>query len=336
MEYSLIDQYRIWLSSVHGISAKKFHMLMANLEDARDIWQNPECSKPFLDEKTYESLVNARTEESFIRLFYTLEKSGVTALTTLSDSYPASLLNIYDPPPVLYVRGNTELNFDKCFGIVGTRNPSFDGKKSASVFSETLAQNGVTIVSGLARGVDTIAHEACLNAGGNTVAVLGCGLNHMYPPENADLAERIVASGGSIISEMLPDEGPQKWSFPMRNRIIAGMSEGVLIVEGRKTSGAMITAACALDASREVYAIPGSIYACNSEGPNHLIQNGAFPALSPWDILEAQRWGTRPGESKEKKKAVDLNENEKLLVEKLKIQPLSFELSEGMGYTERN
>ncbi|MBQ1257907.1 MAG: DNA-processing protein DprA, partial [Clostridia bacterium] len=250
---------------------------------------------------------------------------GITAIASSSSAYPARLLEIYDPPPTLYVRGNADLDFEKAFAVVGTRTPSFDGRKTASAFTETLSENGVTIISGLARGVDTIAHESCLNAGGKTVAVLGCGLNRMYPPENAELAERILSSGGALISEMLPDEGPQKWSFPMRNRIIAGLSEGVLIVEGRKTSGAMITAACALDASREVYAIPGSIYASLSEGPNHLIQNGAFPALSPWDILESRRWGTRPSEKKKSKVSAELNENEKFIVEKLKIQPLSFD-----------
>jgi len=325
VEYELNDQYLIWLSGISGITARKFHMLLSNLGDARAIWQEPELAKPFLDEKTYKNLISARNEENFFRLFYMLEKDGITAIPFSSAHYPARLTDIYDPPAVLYVRGDTNLDFEKAFSVVGTRTPSFDGRKTASAFTQTLAENGVTVISGLARGVDTIAHESCLNAGGKTIAVLGSGLNRMYPPENAELAERILAAGGALVSEMLPDEGPQKWSFPMRNRIIAGLSEGVLIVEGRKTSGAMITAACALDASREVYAVPGSIYASLSEGPNHLIQNGAFPALSPWDILEAQRWGTRPGEAKKAKPDVDLNENEKSIVEKLKIQPLSFD-----------
>lgn len=326
MEYELQDQYRIWLSSIPGITARKYHALMERMQDARLIWQDPSVAEEFLDAKAFSNLKKARSEEYFFKLFYTLEKSGVTAITTADPKYPARLLEIYDPPPTLYVRGSTDLHFDKAFGIVGTRHPSFDGKRAAREFSETLTENGVTVISGLARGIDTIAHEACLNAGGVTVAVFGCGLNHIYPPENAELAERIVLSGGSLISEMLPDEPPQKWSFPQRNRIIAGLSEGVLIVEGKKTSGAMITAACALDASRDVYAVPGSIYQQMSEGPNHLIQNGAFPALSPWDILESNRWGTRPGsDTQTDEKQAELTESERAIVQKLKIQPLSFD-----------
>ena len=325
MEYELSEQYLIWLSTVKGMTPKKFKTLFQNIGDAKAIWDDPEIAKDFLDDKTYKALVRQRNEEEFIKIFYKLEKYGIQAVSMNHPSYPETLLELYDPPPVLYIRGNMDLFSERLLSVVGTRTPSFDGKKTASEFVRTITQENVVIVSGLARGIDTIAHESCLQAGGRTIAVLGSGLNCMYPPENTELAEQIVGKGGALISEMQPDEGPQKWSFPMRNRIIAAISKGVLIIEGKKTSGAMITAANALDLSRDIYAVPGSIYARLSEGPNHLIQNGAFPALSPWDILEAERWGARPENNKASQKQVELTQNEKTVVELLKIQPLSFD-----------
>ena len=326
MEYEIKEQYRIWLSSVKGITPKKYNLLIDTLGDAQAVWDDPDCARELLDDKTFKSLKKTRSQEAFIKLFYTLEKSGITAISVNSADYPETLLDLYDPPPVLYVRGNIDLlKEDRTLAVVGTRTPTYDGKKTAHEFVKTIANEDVVIVSGLARGIDTIAHESTIQAGGRTIAVLGSGLNCMYPAENIALSETIIETGGALISEMLPDEGPQKWSFPMRNRIIAALSKGVLIVEGKKTSGAMITAANALDLSRDIYAIPGSIYARLSEGPNHLIQNGAFPALSPWDILEAERWGTRPDEKSKDKKKVVLNENEQKVVHLLENQPLTFD-----------
>lgn len=326
MEYDIKEQYRIWLSSVKGITPRKYKLIMEALGDAQIVWDDPDAAKDLLDGKTFSELKKMRSQEQFIKFFYMLEKSGIFALSSSHPDYPESLLDLFDPPPVLYVRGSADvLNDSRMLAVVGTRTPTFDGKKTASEFVRTIAGEDVSIVSGLARGIDTIAHEACIQAGSRTVAVLGSGLNSMYPPENAELSERIIETGGAVISEMLPDEGPQKWSFPARNRIIAALSKGVLIIEGKKTSGAMITAANALDLSRDIYAVPGSIYARLSEGPNHLIQNGAFPALSPWDILEAERWGARPDEKPGAKKKVALSENETVIADLLEIQPLTFD-----------
>lgn len=326
MEYEIKEQYRIWLASIKGITPKKYRTLLDSLGDADIVWDNPDRAKELVDEKTLKEIKKMRSQEEFIKLFYKLEKSRILAISSSHPDYPESLLDLFDPPPVLYIRGSVEiLKEERMLAVVGTRTPTYDGKKTASEFVKTIAEEDVVIVSGLARGIDTIAHEACLQAGSRTIAVLGSGLNSMYPPENAELAETIIETGGAVISEMLPDEGPQKWSFPARNRIISALSKGVLIVEGKKTSGAMITAANALDLSRDIYAIPGSIYARLSEGPNHLIQNGAFPALSPWDILEAERWGVRPEDKPESKKKVSLNENETVIANLLEIQPLTFD-----------
>lgn len=325
MEYNLMEQYWLWLSAVPGMSPRRFYALLNACGDARALWDDPSCVKGIADEKLHAAILAARSERFFYDVFARLEKAGITALPMISDQYPARLRSIVDAPPTLYVRGNPDLNDERLFAIVGTRAPSYDGKKAAKEFSQVLAENGVAVVSGLARGIDTCAHTGCLEGGGRTIAVLGSGLNQLYPPENEPLARRIIEQGGSIVSEMQPDDGPQKWSFPARNRIISGLVPGVLVVEGRKSSGALITAEDALDQSRDVFAIPGSIYSPLAEGPNRLIQNGAYPALSPWDILEAQRWGARPCASHRRKAEPEMNEAERSIFKCIQNEPLSFE-----------
>lgn len=337
MDYELYEQYWIWLSSITGMTPRKFYQLIALAGDARAIWDDPSMVKDHLDQKTYDALVSARSELAFYKIFSSLEKSNAVAVTRISDLYPTLLNTIFDPPPTLYVRGNANLNADKPLAVVGTRSPSFDGKKTAEEFTQLLAENGVTIVSGLARGIDTCAHTACLNAGGRTIAVLGSGLNSIYPSENTKLAERIIDQGGSLVSEMQLDDLPQKWSFPARNRIISGISEAVLVIEGRENSGAMITASCAAEQSRDVYAVPGSIYSPLSACPNHLIQNGAFPTVSAWDILESQRWGVRPITPSKKKPPENLSEDEAKIINLLRVQALSFgEIANQTGISSAN
>ena len=285
MEYNLMEQYWLWLSAVPGMSPRRFYALLNACGDARALWDDPSCARDIVDEKFCASLQAARSERFFYDVFARLEKAGIAALPMISDRYPARLRSIVDAPPTLYVRGNPDLSDERMFAIVGTRAPSYDGKKAAKEFAQVLAQNGVTIVSGLARGVDTCAHTGCLEGGGRTVAVLGSGVNQLYPPENEPLARRIIEEGGSIVSEMQPDDGPQRWSFPARNRIISGLTPGVLVVEGRKTSGALITAEDALDQSRDVFAIPGSIHSPLSRGCHALIRQGAKLVETAEDIL---------------------------------------------------
>ena len=325
MEYTRSERYWIWLSAVNGMSVRKFYRLLSEAEDAENVWDSPADFKHLLDEKTYDAVLSSKAEGDVDVLMETLEKGGICALTRLSDLYPERLSHISDPPATLYVKGNTDLSPEKPFAVVGTRRISYDGKKAAGEFSRLLSENGVCILSGLARGADTCAHQACLDAGGQTVAVLGNGLGSVYPPENKALAERILASGGSLVSEYRPDVTPTRWTFPERNRIIAGLSEGVLVVEGDKKSGSLITAQLALEEGRDVFAIPGSIYNYLSEGPNSLIQNGAYMALSPWDILETLRWGTRPNAKQTQNKTPELDENEKKIYDVLKTGARSFD-----------
>ncbi|MBI3459231.1 DNA-protecting protein DprA [Candidatus Azambacteria bacterium] len=190
-------------------------------------------------------------------------------------NYPPLLKEIFNPPQKLYLEGDfIESDFEKLIAIVGTRKFSSYGKEAAIYFAENLARAGLTIVSGLARGIDTFAHQSALEVGGRTIAVLGSGLSNIYPSENKQLARNIIKSG-VLVSEFEPDEGPLPYHFPQRNRIIAGLSKATLVIEAPIKSGSLITARFALEQNREVFCVPGSIFSNNSEGTNYLISEGA-------------------------------------------------------------
>jgi DNA processing protein len=215
----------------------------------------------------------------------TLEQSA-TFLTPEDEAYPARLLEIYDPPPVLWVRGNVSLLNRAGIAIVGTRHPSPYGSGMAEVLGRDLARRGVVVMSGMARGVDTSAHKGALDAGGPTVAVWGTGIDVIYPKENKRLAEQIVAQGSTIVSEFPLGTFPAPQNFPIRNRTLSGMSVGVLVVEAAEYSGTRITARCALEQGRDVYAVPGNVTNKNAWGPNTLIKQGAKLTATWEDIWE--------------------------------------------------
>jgi len=211
------------------------------------------------------------------------EKAGVSVLTVLDEDYPELLKKIYDPPLVLYVRG--ELKPAAAAAIVGTRKATPYGLRTAARLAGELAASGVAVASGLARGIDTAAHRAAVEAGGVTWAALGSGLNEIYPDENKKLAAKIVEKGGALISEFPMDKQPMPANFPRRNRIISGLSLATVVVEGGFQSGALITARFALDQGREVLAVPGPVDAPMSAGPNFFIKNGAYLAENAADII---------------------------------------------------
>jgi DNA processing protein len=207
-------------------------------------------------------------------------------LTPEDEEYPQRLLEIYDPPPVLWVRGNPALLNRAAIAVVGTRQPTPYGSGMAEVISRDLARRGLVVMSGMARGVDTSAHKGALDAGGATVAVWGTGIDVIYPKENKKLAEQIVAQGGAIVSEFPLGTFPAPQNFPIRNRTLSGMSVGVLVVEAAEYSGTRITARCALEQGRDVYAVPGNATNKNSWGPNTLIKQGAKLTATWEDIWE--------------------------------------------------
>jgi DNA processing protein len=210
---------------------------------------------------------------------------GLNIVTFADDAYPASLREIYDPPLVLYIKGTIPKTWPRGVAVVGSRETSHYGLETAKKLSYQLGYAGVPVISGLARGIDTAAHLGALAAKGLTWAALGCGLDKMYPPENDTLAAKIIESGGCLISELPLGTSPDKRTFPMRNRIVSGLSFGVLVVEAGRQSGALITARQALDQGRQVFAVPGRIDNPLAQGCHQLIKDGAKLVEGVEDIL---------------------------------------------------
>ncbi len=244
-----------------------------------------------------------------------LEKEKISLVAIFDKEYPKPLTHIFHPPFLLYVKGSVEALKGRCFGVVGTRALSEYGRRAVPHITLDLARAGFTIVSGLATGIDTLAHKAALEAGAKTVAVLGTGIDErtLYPQLNLPLARKIVEKGGAVVSEYAPGTHGTKFSFPQRNRIISGLSKGVLVVEADYISGAMITARCALEQNRDVFALPGSIFAKTSEGANDLIKKGAKLVACADDILEEYDMAKVKGQKSKVKIIAENPEEEKIL-----------------------
>jgi DNA processing protein len=280
----MVDSRMYWvgLNMVKGIGSVRFKALMDVFGDAETAWNaSPEAwVEAGLSPKIVESFQRLRKGVSLDQIWNHIQSLGVDVLTWNSEGYPRRLKEIDQPPPVLYVRGSLIPEDDWAVAIVGTRRVTSYGRQVADDVATTLAQNGVTIVSGLARGVDSIAHQAAIHAGGRTIAVLGNGVDLVYPPENRNLAAQIMEHG-ALISDYALGTKPDGVNFPPRNRIISGLSMAVIIVEAGETSGALITATFAAEQGRDVFAVPGNINAPQSKGANRLIRDGAQPLLSP-------------------------------------------------------
>ncbi|MEO0295647.1 MAG: DNA-processing protein DprA [candidate division WOR-3 bacterium] len=240
------------------------------------------------------------------------ERSGIKILTIFDNQYPEELKRCPLPPLVIYMKGKISTLKKRKIGIIGTRKPTKYGREVALEFSKKLSEKGVVIVSGGARGIDTIAHLGAIEAGGETICIFGSGLNVFYPPENIKIFKKIEENG-SLISEYPPDTKPFAYNFPMRNRIIAALSEALLIVEAGEKSGTFITVKWALDMGKEIFAIPGEIYSPKSRGPNFLIKQGAILVTDPSEILEYLGI-----EEKSEKEEIKLEGKEKKIFEFLK------------------
>jgi len=212
---------------------------------------------------------------------------SIQKITIKDKNYPELLKKIYDPPQELYISGELRKEEKYPIAIVGTRKISNYGQEMTRLFAEALAEAGITIISGLALGVDGLAHRIALEKNSRTIAVLGSGLNVIYPSAHKELFKKIIESGGAVISEYSPNTSPTKKTFPARNRIVSGLSLGVLVIDAPKKSGALITARTAIEQGREVFVVPGRINDFNSEGCNYLIKMGARLVTDPEEIIES-------------------------------------------------
>ncbi|MBI4187774.1 MAG: DNA-protecting protein DprA [Chloroflexi bacterium] len=314
-------KYRVGFSLVPGIGRVRLSQLENHFSNLEDAWKATpaELKQAGLDNSAIRAAATWRPKISLEEEMEKLERFGVTVLTWHDPDYPSRLKEIYDYPPLLYIRGSLLPEDEWSLAVVGTRRATVYGRQVTEELVTDLARNKITIASGLAKGIDSVAHHSALEAGGRTIAVFACGLDSVYPPENAELARRIMQQG-ALISEYPLGTRPRAENFPRRNRILSGLSLGVLVTEAGETSGAMITARMALEQNREVFAIPGSILSPASNGTNHLIQDGAKLVRDYTDILEELNL-TAVAHQIEMKEIIPASDTESLLLKKLGAEP---------------
>jgi DNA processing protein len=314
--------YWVGFNLVRGIGAVRLRLLLDFFGSLETAWQAPAdaLSAAGLSQKIIENLVKVRTENLAERAWEYTRRKGIDVLTWDDPTYPFRLKQIDQPPPVIYIRGSLTPLDDFAVAVVGTRRITGYGRQVTEELASCLARSGITVVSGLARGVDGVAHEAALKAGGRTFAVLGSGVDVLYPPEHRSLGENICTQG-ALISDYAPATQPDAANFPPRNRIISGLSRAVVVVEAGEESGALITATFAAEQGRDVFAVPGNITAPQSKGTNRLIREGAIPYLRPEDVLEALKLDHVP-QQQQARLALPADEVESSLIYLLANEPL--------------
>lgn len=281
----------VWFANLQGIITRKKIELLKVFDNPKQIYQADGVALAktgLLSRDNINAILSDETRLTIDRTLERLEKNKIDVITLTDSRYPQLLKNICDPPVCLYVKGRL-ISDETCIGVVGSRRASGYGISIAKRICMELQSYNICVISGMARGIDTAAHHGALSGGGRTIAVFGCGLDIVYPPENRRLMERIIENG-AVVSEYPPGVWPAPHHFPVRNRIVSGMSIGVLVVEAGEKSGSLITAQLALEQGRDVYALPGNVISINSKGTNKLIQDGAKLVASVNDILEEVFW----------------------------------------------
>ncbi len=309
--------YWLALNRIKGIGPARFRLLLEAFGSAEAAWQADmgAWQAAGIDARTAEAFVRQRTRISPDAERERVATLRVGVLLLKDPAYPRLLREVTLPPPVLYVRGTLSPDDEWAVAIVGTRRASTYGRDTTQRLASDLAAQRITIVSGLARGIDTVAHSAALDAGGRTLAVLGCGPDLVYPPENARLAARILESG-AIVTEFPPGTQPEAGNFPARNRLISGLSLAVLVTEAPETSGALITTRFAAEQGRDVFAVPGNVTSRGSTGANRLIQDGARLVLDAQDVLLGLNLHMAP-QQMELRAVLPANETEAVLLDYL-------------------
>lgn len=279
-------RYWIWLSLIKNLGSKRKLKLLELYKTPEEIYKLTKeelMNINGIGEAIANNIIISKNEKILNYHIKYMNENNIKIININEREYPQALKEIYDPPISLYVKGNIEKLNNKNIGIVGCRECTTYGKKSAEYFSYNLSKQNINIVSGLAKGIDSYAHLGSLNTG-NTIAVLGNGLDMIYPKENLELANEIIKKGGTIISEYPCGTKPDKMKFPARNRIISGISSGIIVIEAKEKSGTLITVDFALEQGREVFVVPGNINSINSVGTNDLIKQGARLVTTYEDI----------------------------------------------------
>lgn len=326
-------QYWLAFNRIPGIGKARFALMERSFGVLEAAWRArpQELKAAGLDERSVNAILSARAQVDPQAELERLLEAGVDALTWTDTRYPPRLKEIPDPPPVLYIKGSLLPEDERSVAVVGTRGATAYGREAASYISGDLAKNGVTVVSGLARGIDAIAHRAALQAGGRTIAVLGCGVDVIYPREHADLA-RSVQEHGAVVSEHPLGTQPEAKNFPRRNRILSGMTLGTLVIEAGEVSGAMWTVRHALEQDREVFCVPGSIFSQASLGTNLLIQQGAKLVLSYTDVLEELNLSSVAHQSEMPGLLRPADDNEARVLKQVTLDPVHVdEITRGCG-----
>ncbi|MGI6563597.1 MAG: DNA-processing protein DprA [Clostridia bacterium] len=324
--------YWVWFSMLNRISPQMKISLIRQYENPYNLWTffKKEHNPADISPGAYRDLVSDELKKKSYRTLKRTLDLGIGIISYNDKDYPPLLKQIPDPPVVLYFLGN-KAYLKNCFAIVGSRKATIYGKNSAMEIASYLAEQGIVIASGLAKGIDTYAHKGALKAGGKTVAVLASGVNVVYPYENKALYSEIIDQG-TVLSEHPVDTQPLPYYFPLRNRIVSGLSKGILVIEAGEKSGTLITVDYALAQGREVFALPGNVTSSQSKGTNRLIYHGATPAIDPEDILRLYRWDV-------KNRTIvptDMDESEKIIYD-LVYQGISdFEsISEKAGFDRK-
>jgi len=307
------------LVSIGRLTENKLYSLLENFKTPRGIREAPkEHLTSIVGRDIAQEIISLKKDDRIKKQYEVVEKLNITIVPYYSPNYPNWLKQIEHFPPVLFVRGSVTLEDEISIAVIGTRGATVYGKGIAENFADEFAKAGVTVVSGMARGIDSAAHRGALKNNGRTIAVLGCGIDRCYPPENRKLMNEIIQNG-AVISEFAIDTPPLAQNFPKRNRIISGLSKAVVAIEAKEKSGVMNTINWALQQNKDVFAIPGNIYSKASSGTNRLIKEGAIPVTSASEILESL--GVEYTKAERTAKEIVLTEEEKIIWEALSFEP---------------
>ena len=281
-------KYWIWLSRIEGLNPKFLNNLIEKYNNPKIIWNKTkdELIEDGIKEKYANEIINSSYRQNLDKYMNYMKQNNIETITIKDKNYPDKLKVIYDPPIVLYIKGNSNILNENSMAIVGCRLCTKYGANIAKKLAYNLSLNNINVISGLARGIDSFAHKGSLLGKGKTIAVVGCGLDRVYPNENIELFNEIIKNNGAIISEYIIGTKPLAKNFPMRNRIISGLANGLIVVEAKEKSGTLITVDFALEQGKNIYAVPGNIDNLNAYGTNDLIKQGAKVVTNIQDILE--------------------------------------------------